>query len=616
MKGSADNDGSCTTHTEDGRSSRKKGFHGLGGGGGNCFDGSSGYHGGKEGRSHRLQVVVSAKPPERFGHVRHGNSKGGRTSRSSHPAALQSESVTKLTEVCLFERDLLRSEWTEVLVPVCTNTPLGSRASRESRTPPWENQEQRRRGNDRPPDHTVVLQVRSAGFHPPAPPIWVVRRDFAERAVKRILAAAAAAIVQPRVEMNLLGLRGAVDSLLLKRASTDKGDVENAATQAAGSSLAKSEGEKIDKSCDEIQCEAFWNGTLVYKAQLCRAAPSLPPAVDERKEGMPRCSRRGETLAIQAGTCSGLSKEAELFSPNDRKAGKHECVVGKVDELTRAELDHPRDSDPSTWFSGGGVGGGGDIGDKNDPLERDWMTLDCGLTDTVDPRCLPNTKQDETAPNDGEAGRKGTGKVSGIAAEIAERKNEQRSARSLAWVPAEGDMYSSRPFRFFLPACLIDNAAGGQTYDARCGSVGSLGDVDVDSESTDRSCSIDGGDIMGADRVQGDLRLVFWATTSSAAQSTTTNNRQRPYGDTDADCSNSDHGRAVAGVAARQGRRKEENDRRLLGWASLVDDELLLQPRGQRIELALSAKTGMDFSTAWSMAHDLKRYAIICQERE
>lgn len=626
MKGSADSDGSCMNHAGDGRGSRKKGFHGLGGGGGDGFDGSDGCHGGKEGRSHRLQVVVSAKVPEScdriesdiLGNIYHGDSEGGRTSPSSHPMALPSESVNELTELDLFERDLLRSEWTEVLVPVCTNTPESS-ALQGSRTPPWEKQEERRRRNDCPPDHAVVLQVRSAGFHPPAPPTWVVRRDFAERAVSRILAAAAAAVVQPRVEMNLLGLRGAIESLLPERASAENSYVENAATQAAGSSLAKHEGETIDKPYDEIHCEAFWNGSLVYTAQLCRAAPSLPPAAEEHKEGTPRCSLRGEALAIQAGTCFGESKETEEFRPSDRKAEKDENIEEKVAELTRVELDHPRDSDPSTWFSGGGVDGGGDGGDENDRLERDWMTLDGGLTDAADSQRLPNTKRDENTLHEGEAGCKGTEQMSAI-----ERKKMESSAQPLAWVPAEGDVYGSRPFRFFLPACLIDNAAGGQTYDARGGSIANLGDIDVDSDSVDGSSSIDDGDIVGVGRVQGDLRLVFWATSSSSGQGPTsrfiTKQRQSslslPYGDTDADCSTSDRGRAVAAAAARRGRRKEEKDRRLLGWATLVDDELLLQPRGQRIELALSAKTGLDFSTAWSMAHDLKRCAISCQERK
>ena len=48
--------------------------------------------------------------------------------------------------------------------------------------------------------------------------------------------------------------------------------------------------------------------------------------------------------------------------------------------------------------------------------------------------------------------------------------------------------------------------------------------------------------------------------------------------------------------------------RKLLGCARLIDDELVLQPPGERVELALSESAGLDTPTEWAMSSNkLKR---------
>lgn len=202
---------------------------GCRGGSGNGFGRDYGHPTDEGGRSHCFQVRVDIAPrasipdqtfPRTFGNGCRGNNEGTVALPSSSPTAPR-----RLTEVCFFERDLLRSEWTEILVPVCTDDVERDMRPREH---------QHGRPEAPPPDVAVVLHVRSAGFTPKDPPLWLLRRDFAERAVQRIMSASAAALVQPRVELSVLGLSGAVDSLLSESANKEKERAEDVLTQTGG----------------------------------------------------------------------------------------------------------------------------------------------------------------------------------------------------------------------------------------------------------------------------------------------------------------------------------------------------------------------------------------------
>lgn len=603
-----------------------------GGGGGHGYGRENGHPNDEGGRSHCLQVRVDINPrasvsdrtyPEAFVNECHGIDAGAMGFSSSSTTALPPH-----TEACFFERDLLRSEWTEVLVPVCTDDLERNVRSRG----------QRRREKDPPPDVAVVLQVRSAGFTPNDPPLWLLRRDFAERAVERIMSAAAAALVQPRVEMTLLGLRGAVDSLLSERASEEKGAIEDVLPNMAGSLLpAKLEGTKSHGGCDEVLCEAFWNGTLMHKVRLHRAAPSSPPMMDESVAVIPYSSRREETLAIRTRGLDGIYEDNpaqqevclhSLVEPASVAAiveKDKEQIEGAVIDSTGVRPTHPRDSDPLTWFSGGR---GGD----DNPLGS-WVTLSgsefpsqndesAEQREAAGKQQLVVSKTNDTALREDEVRCKGSGQLSGTT-DADEETNEEESTRPpLVWVPAEDEAFGGRPFRFFLPACLVDNAAGGRTGESY-GESESRGEKNggtgVEGENVDGSSSNDDAGNM-KDSIRGDLRLVFWAISLSSSAAQEASSLNVASGETDISTAMTvkqqvvdKGGRVRAAASARRRQRRGDTGRRLLGWAGLLDDELLLQPRGHRIELALSAKAGLDVSTAWSMAHDLKRYAT-CRE--
>lgn len=585
------------------------GFGGCGGAGGVVGSGEAGSIEGR--RSHCLQVRVDVEPRastsdrtnlNAFGNESCGSNEWTMTTSSSNPIAIPTR-----TEVSFFERDLLRSEWTEVLVPVCTNDLERNVRSRK----------QHHRGKETPPDLAVVLQVRSAGFVPRRPPLWLLRRDFAERAVERIMAAAAASLVQPRVEMTLVGLCGAVDSLLSESGSEEEGGIEDVVSKTAGSLLpAKPEGKKNDDVCDEVLCEVFWNGTLMHKVRLHRAAPASPPAVDEGKAVVPDSFRRGLTSAIGTARLGGSNED----EPPSRQKDKEQPVEGAVLDPAGARPAHPRGSDSSTWFSGG-------RGGHEDAHGSDWMTLSGGelpsqkvaaAHDEAAGKQQPVVpKTDAKSLRRGDVRGKRSGRLSGTLDVDEETNGEgKKSTRQpLVWVPAEGEVFGSRPFRFFLPACIVDNAAGGQTREPHPGESGARGKEKGgngnEGEPTDGSGSNADADNMG------DLRLVFWALSSSSSAAQEPNNPAVYSRKTDLCTAMTvkqkavSEGSLVRAAAARRRQRGGKTGRRLLGWAGLVGDELLLQPRGHRIELALSAKAGLDVSTAWSMAHDLKRYVRV-----
>ena len=566
-----------------------------GGGFGGC-GGVDGGFGNEDGRSHCLQVTVDVKPPASV------------SDRASSKTFSTLNSRPRRAEVCFFERDLLRSEWTEFLIPVCTQDLVTDVRSRKTR---------HHNAKDPPADLAVILQARSAGFSPQDPPLWLLRRDCAERAVERIISAAAAALVQPRVEITLLGLSGAVDSLLSERAIEEKGGDEAGIPKTAGPLLpAKLEARKGDDGCDEVLCEAFWNGTILHKVRLHLAVSSSPSATDESTAVVPYASRREVTSATGKAGLDGIRKG----EPASSKEEKEQRVDGAVTDPKEDRPAHPRDSDPSTWFSGGR--GGDEDGDDN-PLGGDWVALSGGempaQNDPAESGEAAGRRQDANPSREGEARRRDSRRLSGTTDANDETNGEGKPRQPLVWVPAEGEIFGGRPFRFFLPACPADDAAGGQagaSLDARGEKNGSTG---VGGETINGSGTNGDADTLG-DNIRGDLRLVFWAISSSSSAAREPNVLNVASGEASMSTAmvmkketvgEDDRVRAAAGERRRQ--RGGEGGRRLLGWASLVDDELLLQPRGRRIELALSAKAGLDVSTAWSMAHDLKRY-VTCWE--
>ncbi|CAM9485772.1 unnamed protein product [Ectocarpus fasciculatus] len=650
MKDTSTGNGSAFKHTHRPRRST----------GGSNVDRDRSYQDDEGGRSHCLRVTVGTKSESgrerrKLDMLGYGSQHDGvmGPTTSAFSSGCTSASLRQQTEVCFFERDLLRDDWTEILIPVFPDCPENN-ARNLVRRPT------KRKRCRRPPQakKVVVLRVRSAGFQPKPPPLWLVRRDFAERAVKRTISAAAAAVVQPRVELTLLGLCGAVESLLSERVDTQgEGGVEHAIPRAESLRPSKDRGNTGDSSCGEILCEAFWNGALVHRLRLRRAVPSsTPPIAENKAAGFPAFRREG-TFSIgtddQGNVKRSSSRSAAVATASKSRASdpnQDEIVDPNVVGLDQpAGGSKPRGADPSTWFSDGG----------DEPISNDWVNLGGGVLPSPRPssaleESLSHRQQksfrashgndlgeDEDRREDSppSSGRLGGGGEGGSA----------HALRSFAWIPVEGDAYTGRPFRFSLPACFVGNASGSETGE-HCPGVGDKPDredgnedclePDRDNANGASPNEIKHGD--GGAKVRGDLRLVFWsispssstlAASSSAVDHVASHVVERAVdkslNDVSSDAERStamvvkgrtpakNNGRAGSGdgtaviaaaAAVRRGRgRRREKTRRVLGWASLVDDELLLQPPGQRVELALSAKAGLDTPTAWSLTHHLKR---------
>ncbi|CAM9304017.1 unnamed protein product, partial [Ectocarpus sp. 12 AP-2014] len=638
---SNDNDSEALSRTH--RARRSAGGSNVGG------DGS--YQDDEGGRSHCLRVTLGTEAePDRerrkldmLGHGSHQNSHATSSSSSGYTSA----SLLEQTEVCFFERDLLRDDWTEILLPVFPGCPeekardLMRRPTKQKRCLPHPQA-----------NKVVVLRVRSAGFQPKPPPLWLVRRDFAERAVKRIMSAAAAAVVQPRVELTLVGLCGAVESLLSERVDTQgEGGVEHA------ESLRPSHHRRNpgDSSCGEILCEAFWNGGLVHTLRLRRAVRSSAPLIVESKAARFPAFHPEGTLPI------GADDQGEVKRSSSRSVAVTTAFTSRSSDPNQEEVvdpngavldqpaggSKPRGADPSSWFSDGG----------DEMLSTDWVSLGGGVLSSPRPSSAqeeaPSHKQQETFRTShgnglGE-GHRGDSPSSSERLGQGGEGGSTHALRSLAWIPVEGDAYTGRPFRLSLPACFVENACGSETGD-HCPGVGDKPDredgndgrlePDRDNAHGASLNETEHGD--GGAKVRGDLRLVFWsistssstvAASSSAVDDVASRVVGRAVDDSPNDvssdaegstamvlkartnaksmgCAGSSGGTGVvaASAAVRRGRgRRREKTRRVLGWASLVDDELLLQPPGQRVELVLSAKAGLDTPTAWSLTHHLKR---------
>lgn len=629
--------------------------------GGSNVDRDGSYQDDVGGRSHCLRVTVGTEVEsgrdrtklDVLGHGSHHNGVMGPTT-SSPSTGCTSASLQQQAEVCFFERDLLRDDWTEILVPVFPDCPEEN--ARDLVRRPTKQKRCRRHPQA---NKVVVLQVRSAGFQLKPPPLWLVRRDFAERAVKRIISAAAAAVVQPRVELTLLGLCGAVDSLLSERVDTQgEGGVEHPTPRAESLRPSTDRGNSGDSSCGEILCEAFWNGALVHRLRLRRPTRSSTPLVAESKAARFPAFHREGTLPMgtddQCNVKCSSSRSAVVTTASNSRCSDHN--QDEMVDPNGAGLDQPaggstpRGADPSTWFSDGG---------DDEALGNDWVNLGGGVLSSPRPSSAqegaPSNRQQETFRASHGNGLSEDEDRLGDSPSSSERFGEggeggsTHALRSLAWIPVEGDAYTGRPFRFSLPACLVENASGSATGE-HCPGVGDKPDKEDGNEGClepDRNNA--GGTSLnetkhgeGGAKVQGDLRLVFWSispssSTVAASSSAVDHVASRVVGravdrslnDVSSDAAGStvmvvkartnanNKGRTGSGngtgviaaaAAVRRGRgRRREQTRRVLGWATLVDDELLLQPPGQRVELALSAKAGLDTPTAWSLTHHLKR---------
>ncbi|CAM9115968.1 unnamed protein product [Ectocarpus sp. 13 AM-2016] len=619
--------------------------------GGSNAGGDGSYQDDEGGRSHCLRVTLGTEvEPDRerrkldtLGHGSHQNSHATSSSSTGYTSA----SLLEQTEVYFFERDLLRDDWTEILLPVFPGCPE-EKARDLVRRPT----KQKRCLRHPQANKVVVLRVRSAGFQPKPPPLWLVRRDFAERAVKRIISAAAAAVVQPRVELTLVGLCGAVESLLSEHVDTQgEGGVEHA------ESLRPSHHRRNpgDSSCGEILCEAFWNGALVHTLRLRRAVRSSTPLVAESKAARFPVFHPEGTLPIGADDRGDFKRSSSHSAAmtTTSKSRSSDPNQEEVVDPNGAVLDQPaggskpRGADPSTWFSDGG----------DELLGNDWVSLGGGVLSSPRPSSAeeeePSRKQQETFRtshgNGLDKGHRGDSLSSSERLGQGREGGSTHAVRSLAWIPVEGDAYTGRPFRLSLPACFVENACGSETGDHSPG----VGDKPDREDGNDGWLEPDRDNAHGASlnetehgdggaKVRGDLRLVFWSistssSTEAASSSAVDDVASRVVGravddspndvSSDAEAStamivkartnakNMDRagssggtGVVAAAAAVRRGRgRRREKTRRVLGWASLVDNELLLQPPGQRVELALSAKAGLDAPTAWSLTHHLKR---------
>ena len=651
-------------------------------------DGSGSYSGADGGRTHRLRLTIGAEPRSpSSGHAEsHGTSpeKSRETSRELSPEKYNNFDGGK-TESVFFERDLLRKEWTEMFVPVslqghsrlsdCPNLLThGQRGIRPGSTERCVRLRRGSRGNNRQNGYTVekasspevfvVLQARSAGFHPDKPPLWLVRRDFAERAVRRIVSAAAAAVVQPRVEITLLGLRGAVGALLTPEKSSEDNrdtiDVRHkegsslpgkrerklmehghedindriAAQNKTGSSLlTKSDLGLMNHDRGEILCQLLWNGKIAHNIRLHRAhpphlEPSGPTAIardgaalcpsnrmknsmselgdsilEGKEDGCPRVfppsfvTNSGETFDGKrkiAGRVGDLKQDGDMSQNEETKDDESEADKSKDWKLKDYS---PNNQDATSWFA-----------HSEQPLLDNWVSV---ATPSSSDETVRKGGERTTPPNPNIGGARNTGDEvrqrpgRGANQPEIDGKGGKTSPSPLVWVPAEADVYDGRPIRLFFPACLFGDDANAATVTSSDG--GSLvggekgggfntisGSKTTEGDRGDRNVQ---GDAVTGDRgdgertlLRGELRLVFWLESKTP--------------DTNA-------GRAVGEKRTRSfggGRAGEGGVRRkLLGCARLVDDELVLQPLGERVELALLGSAGLGMPAEWAASHTLSR---------
>lgn len=407
--------------------------------------------------------------------------------------------TTTVQETCFFEHDLLRETWTELLVPFTASNQNESQELDLENTSHGRRRtysQLRREGQAKAvSDFAVVLQARAAGMGSTLsqPPLWLIRRDFAERTVGRIIRTAAAAVAQPRVEVTMLGLRGAIDSLLLRENTLQEEGRTRAppfSSRYAKRYIERENGEEeggSDTDLEGLSCETYWNGSLVHNLRLVRQEFVRPE--NASRTGPPqRKARNTPALAVHGGY--GSLGRGQLA---DRTVDGCPCVdavygggSGENERETAGLVDMDRlgrpsdDNDPSTWFLSGNPEG-------NSPRRggEEWMILDGASSAQIS----TDGRLTATAGSEGDVEA-----TTGL--DDAHQGKEKYERSSLEWVPGEGETYGDQPFRFFLPACLSDTGTGSGAGQS--------------SRSTDG-----GGDEWTLDRmIRSDLRIMLWATPS------------------------------------------------------------------------------------------------------
>lgn len=589
------------------------------------------------GRSHCLRLTVGIDAALNSASMNPGGFEQGCSGWGGKvvtpPLAVPVPRLLQETETTFFEWDLLRNEWADILIPfsihdrsalltrnISTDNIKGRRrrcrsAMQDPTLRGQSRQTQKRRSRlKKPLEMAVVLQARSAGFNPKNPPFWLIRRDFAERTVRRIILAAAASVLQPRVEVTLLGLRGAVDSLLLVGASKKQDSPINNHQKEAPLPT-KNEG-NLDTSFEDIFCQAFWNDALVHQVRLCPVGPfhdslSLPLVLHETA-----CSpsNRKSTSNLNP-MCNLTDKEVghemllahRAAVDDDANTDKGYAFDRKVDN-TRLK-DRSTAEYPTKLFY--------EEGNNNSCLPDNWVDLGgtgpsnflVEMREKTKQRALHNgaflSEEHDDSSNKKIFSPTGRGRKK-------ESTGEERQPPTLAWVPTKGNLYDGQPIRFFLPNYLSNNAAGRRAKTSSHGDSDRVDDIGESSSSQGRGSRNDatagecatqdnqnlGSLNTGKIHIRGDMRLLFWGVSAPVP-----GRSGWDVNETEGLRGGSDKKSMMATIDRRQRRMEEGRYRKLLGCARLVDDELLLQPAGQRVDLALRRNAGLDMSTAWAMTH-------------
>lgn len=539
------------------------------------------------GRSHCLRVNVGKYESEipRDSLALRGESEDSE-GPSSSPLQDPLARIRPHAKASLYEHDLIRDDWTELLIPISTTR----RSDQVSAAP----------------ETAVVLQARSAGFHPKVPPMWLVYRDFTETIVRRIVTAASAAVTQPRVEVTVVGLHGDVESLLLPENLCGEFD-DRVGVSPQGHLLPAvvGTGRKRGDSHEEVICQAFWNGILTNELRLCRLNTCPPKNVQvfaaEATHSLPRRKTTSQS-EFQADGHHDTTPDRRhtripsLLTEGSDLAGRDERVIIDSD-LAKRDRQVRDDRDPATWFFDGQ--------ESSKPCFHDGRVVKLGDALSYPRQSLPvyedrrQIEQDHIVISADLKGIENRARVPLTTVSEADSRCKI-SPPAFAWIPVETERYAKRPFRFFLPACLSENNGIVQNSGEVCRHHGEgdgrhyCGDEN-DTERGEQTPST----------LTGKLSLVFWAVSPVIA-------------DCNSECIGAKKqlgwkfkGRQ-SGVM-EQGHRPlkapREQGCHLIGCVQLLNDELVLQPPGKPVELPLLGDAGLNTSTAQRVVHEHKRFA-------
>lgn len=526
------------------------------------------------GRSHCLRVNVGKCEPDipRESLALRGENKysGG---PSSSPLQDLLARIRPRAKAIFYEHDLIRDDWTELLVPISAT----SRSDQVTAAP----------------ETAVVLQARSAGFHPKVPPMWLVYRDFSERTVRRIVMAASAAVTQPRVEVTVVGLlSGAVSRLLEENVCGYFKDRVGVSPQVHLLPALVGTGREKDDGHEEVICQAFWNGTLANELRLCR----LNTCPSKHVHTVPRKTTSQSEIPADGQddttTERRHTRNPYLLPKGNDLAGRDERVVIDID-LAKRDHQVRVDRDPATWFFNGQESskpyfhdGRMKLGDASSSprqslpvdrdggqIEQDFTVISASLKEIENKTRLPLTT-------------------------ITEVDNPRKIAPSaFTWVPVETERYAQRPFRFFLPVCRSGNAGIVQDSGKVCLHRGEEdgGHYCEDETDTERG-------EQAPPTLAGKLSLVFWAVSPAALDCNTES----------IDAENQPRLK-FKGIQSGKGNQPlkapREQGCHLIGYVQLTNDELVLQPPGKPVELPLLGDAGLNTSTVQKVIHGQKRFA-------